>query len=105
MASAAAEQSASELPAGWERLADATDEIVASLAHWRRRALDAEAEVTRLRQAMNDMLLAPADGEIGPVDELKRLRAENALYLSRIVEARKRVSTLLTRVAALEEDR
>jgi hypothetical protein len=51
------------------------------------------------------MLLAPAEGVSGPVDELKRLRAENALYLSRIVEARKRVSTLLTRVAALEEDR
>lgn len=105
MASAAAEQSVNELPAGWERLAEATEQTLASLAQWRRRALDAEGEVARLRQAMNDMLLAPTEGDVAPVDELKRLRAENALYLSRIVEARKRVSTLLERVAALEEGR
>ena len=105
MASDVAEQPLRDLPRGWERLGSATDEIVAALARWRRRALDAEAEVVRLRQAMSDMLAGTPESDEAPVDELQRLRAENALYLSRIVEARKRVSTLLERVAALEENR
>ena len=105
MASAAADQTLHDLPPGWERLGDAVDETLGALAQWRRRALDAEGEVARLREAMNDLLKGSADGDGASVEEVQRLRAENALYLSRIMEARKRVSALLERVAALEEER
>lgn len=108
MASAAADHSAPDLPPGWNRLGNAVDQTLTSLAQWRRRALDAEGEVERLREAMNDLLKANPDrpeGDGAAVEEVQRLRAENALYLSRIMEARKRVSALLARVAALEEER
>lgn len=106
MASAAAEQQPSaDLPPGWERLGGAVENTLGALSRWRRRALDAEDEVARLRQAMNDLLKGSPEGDGAPVDELQRLRAENALYLSRIMEARKRVGALLARVSALEEGR
>lgn len=103
MASDAADHPSPDLPPGWDRLGDAVDQTLSSLAQWRRRALDAEGEVGRLQQAMNDVLRGGAEGNGAAVEEVQRLRAENALYLSRIKEARKRVGALLARVATLEE--
>lgn len=89
--------------AGWERLERAARAAAASLAEWRRRAEVAEREVLRLRAELESVSAgAAAEGAPDGGDELRRLRAENALLSSRAAEARQRVSALLSRLAVLE---
>ena len=88
--------------AGWERLERAARAAADSLAEWRQRAQEAEHEVQRLRtelEQLTSMGPLPSD-ETG--DELRRLRAENAVLTSRAAEARQRVSGLLARLSVLE---
>ncbi len=88
--------------AGWERLERAARSAADSLAEWRRRAVEAEAEVQRLRTELQQLTaLGPLpSGE--PGDEVRRLRAENAVLTSRAAEARQRISGLLARLTVLE---
>ncbi|HEX2092301.1 MAG TPA: hypothetical protein VHG28_07855 [Longimicrobiaceae bacterium] len=87
--------------AGWERLERAAEHAAAALAGWRDRALEAEAEVARLRAALDSVSREGGDASATGA-ELRALRAENALLLSRITEARRRVASLLARLAVLE---
>ncbi|HEU0052640.1 MAG TPA: hypothetical protein VFQ39_05660 [Longimicrobium sp.] len=90
---------------GWERLERAARAAAQSLDEWRRRAREAEAEVVRLRHELEEL------SSLGPLpsseagDELRRLRAENAVLVSRTAEARKRIRGLLARLALLETRR
>ena len=92
---------AAEAPS-WERLEHAARGAASALGEWRRRALEAEHEVQRLRTELEQLT------SIGPLpsdeagDELRRLRAENAVLTSRAAEARQRVSGLLARLSVLE---
>ena len=90
---------------GWERLERAARAAATALEAWRRRAREAEAEVARLRRELEDLTtLGPLpSAEAG--DELRRLRAENAVLSSRTAEARKRITGLLARLAVLEQRR
>ena len=95
----------SDPEAGWERLERAARGAASALADWRRRALEAEHEVQRLRSELEQLTaLGPVPaGEAG--DELRRLRAENAILTSRASEARQRISGLLARLSVLENRR
>ena len=102
----AADDDAGPDPApAWERLERAAQAAAASLEAWRRRAREAEAEVARLRGELEALTtLGPLpSAEAG--DELRRLRAENAVLVSRTAEARKRVTALLARLSVLESRR
>jgi hypothetical protein len=97
-----AELDAPDPEAGWARLERAARAAADQLGDWRRRALEAEHEVQRLRtelQQLTAMGPLPSD-ETG--DELRRLRAENAVLTSRAAEARQRISGLLARLSVLE---
>jgi len=101
--STAADPAPSAPDTGWERLERAAARAASALAAWRSRALLAEAEVDRLRAALEGMTGETALD--GGEDELRRLRAENALLRSRTGEARRRVAALLARLAVLEARR
>ena len=103
--SAAADPAPVPPDTGWERLERAAARAAAALAAWRSRALLAEAEVDRLRDALEGMTGETALDSSGGEDELRRLRAENALLRSRTAEARRRVAALLARLAVLETRR
>ena len=91
--------------AAWERLERAARAAAASHAEWRRRAVEAEHEVQRLRHELEQLTaMGPLPGD-EPADELRRLRAENAVLTSRAAEARQRVSALLARLSVLENRR
>jgi hypothetical protein len=100
MVSDAAESAGSA--AGWERLELAARSAASSVADWRSRAREAEAEVDRLRRELEAVGAATPDDAGG---ELRRLRAENALLSSRTDEARQRIQALLARLAMLEARR
>ncbi len=101
--SAAADPAAPPPEAGWERLERAASRAVAALAAWRGRALEAEAEVARLRAALESVAPGADGGSDRDGDaELRALRAENALLRSRGAEAKRRVTALLARLALLE---
>lgn len=108
MSDAAELPALAEVPAGptpWERLERAAHSAAAAVAGWRRRALEAEAEVGRLRREL-EMVSAAAPSTPGEAsEELRRLRAENALLSSRTDEARKRIRALLTKLSVLESRR
>lgn len=89
---------------GWLRLERAVYDASAAVAAWRRRALEAEAEVARLR---GELEAVAAPGGEGGADsaEARRLRAENALLTSRADEARTRIRGLLAKLAILEQRR
>lgn len=90
-----------ELPPQWTRLERRVEASAVALATWRRRALEAEEEVARLQQALDELAMEreqPSDLR----DAAKRLRAENAALQSRMLQARKRVNALLRRLATLE---
>ena len=92
-------------PAGspWGRLERAAHSAAAALSECRRRASEAEAELLRLRRELEAVsAAAPA---AAPADELRRLRAENALLTSRTEEARTRIRALLAKLAVLEARR
>lgn len=101
----AADDDGPDPAAGWERLERAATSAASALEEWRRRAREAEAEVTRLRQELEELTtLGPLpSAEAG--DELRRLRAENAVLVSRTAEARKRITGLLARLSVLEQRR
>lgn len=89
-----------ELPSQWERLERAVEDAALASAVWKRRAVEAEGEVLRLRRALEE--LASEGSRPGDMDEeLRRLRAENAALQSRMLEARKRVGSLMRRLLAL----
>jgi uncharacterized protein involved in exopolysaccharide biosynthesis len=95
---------APELGAGWTRLERTAEHAAGALVEWRRRALAAEAEVVRLRQALEGLSAEPSS-ERGPAasdDAVRQLRAENAALRSRLAQARQRVHALLARLSALE---
>jgi hypothetical protein len=92
-----------ELPPGWERLEHAADEALLSLDRWRTRALAAEEEIVHLRTAIEDLKQdapAPADAR----DQIRRLRAENTALRSRMNQAHRRISALLSWTDALGGD-
>jgi predicted nuclease with TOPRIM domain len=93
---------AAEPDAPWARLERAAYSAASAVAEWRRRATEAEAEVARLRREL-ERVSAPAAA--APGDELRRLRAENALLASRTDEARTRIRALLAKLAVLESRR
>jgi predicted nuclease with TOPRIM domain len=88
------------LPAGWERLERAAQDASVAVAGWTRRAAEAEDEVARLQRSLEQLA---AGGEAGDDvrEELRRLRAENALLRSRVAQARKRIGALLKRMDTL----
>ena len=104
------------LPAEWLRLERAAEEAALALGRWTRRGREAEDEVERLRAALEDLAgnrpadvpstsrtlepLASPDPEL--MQEIRRLKAENAALRSRMLQARKRLSGLMQRLAALE---
>lgn len=93
--------SRTELPRQWERLERVVEDGAVTVGFWRRRALEAEGEVVRLRRALEDFA---ETGTAVPGDlreEVRRLRAENAALQSRIAEARGRVQSVLKRLVAL----
>lgn len=92
------------LPPGWHRLDRAVKEASTALTVWRRRALEAEEELARLRGTL-ESLASEQDRPDDAADELDRLRAENAALHSRMTQARKRVRTLLGRLGSLEAGR
>lgn len=90
-----------ELPRQWERLERLAEEAAVVVGFWRRRALEAEEEITRLRRALEEVA---AMDQLGPGDlreEVRRVRAENAALQSRLLEARARVQSVLKRLIAL----
>ncbi len=98
----AVEAAAEPAAPGWERLERAARHAATAVAEWRRRAVEAEAEVMRLRGEL-ELVGAAHTGDAG--DELRRLRAENALLSSRTGEARKRIRALMAKLAMLEARR
>lgn len=89
------------LPPDWRRLEQAAEEAGLLLGRWVARAREAEEEVQRLRLALEELAAREPQPEVS-TDELRRLKAENAALHSRMLQARKRVGTLLQRLAALE---
>jgi hypothetical protein len=103
--SAAADPAEAASPdAGWERLERAAGSVAGALAEWRRRALQAEAEVVALRGVL-EQVIAASERQPGDDEELRRLRAENAVLKSRAAEARMRVESLLSKLAVVEGGR
>lgn len=103
MSAAASGPPPADLPPQWGRLERAVEDAAVAVGVWKRRALEAEAELARLRSDMGEL----ARAEVSPDDlggEVRRLRAENSLLQSRMLQARKRVSGLLGRLGALELD-
>jgi hypothetical protein len=90
-----------ELPRQWERLERLVEESAEGIRYWRRRALEAEDEVVRLREALEEVASAaePMEGDLKA--EVRRARAENAALQSRLAEARGRVQSVLKRLVAL----
>jgi predicted RNase H-like nuclease (RuvC/YqgF family) len=91
------------LPTSWARLERAAEETAVAVAFWRRRAHEAEEEVSRLRRAFEELAAErdrPQDLDL----EVRRLRAENTALQSRMLQARKRVAALLRQVSVLEVD-
>ncbi|HEY7767401.1 hypothetical protein [Longimicrobium sp.] len=88
--------------AGWDRLERAARAAAIALDEWRRRAQEAEQEVQRLRGELQDLTSMGSLPSIESGDELRRLRAENAVLTSRAAEARQRITGLLARLAILE---
>ena len=98
--SADAEPRKGELPGEWERLERAIEEAAVSLGRSTRRVRESEEEVAQLRRTLEE--LSSKSGEKELLDEVTRLRAENAALRSRMLQARKRVHGLMQRLSALE---
>jgi hypothetical protein len=92
-----------ELPREWERLERVAEAAASEVVFWRRRTVEAEEEVARLRQALEELALSRQDtGD--ERREVVRLRAQNTALQSRMLQARKRIGALLKRLSALEID-
>lgn len=90
-----------ELPRQWERLERLAEEAAAVVGFWRRRALEAEEEIVRLRGALEEVASTGHDVPGDLREEVRRVRAENAALQSRLLEARGRVQSVLKRLVAL----
>ena len=89
-----------ELPRQWERLERLAEEAAVVVGFWRRRAMEAEEEVTRLRAALEEVAsVGTVPGDLR--EEVRRVRAENAALQSRLAAARGRVEGMLKRLIAL----
>lgn len=93
-----------EPPAGWDRLERAAEEAALAVGFWKRRALEAEDELQRLRRTLEAIgrEREQAEPKEDLREEIRRLRAENAALGSRMKQARARVGALLRRLGALE---
>lgn len=91
-----------ELPREWSRLERVAETAAAEVVFWRRRTLEAEEELGRLRRALEEV--ATRQESADDRREVVRLRAENTALQSRMMQARKRIGALLKRLAALEID-
>lgn len=91
------------LGAPWSRLERAAEDAAVVVASWRRRAVEAEDELARLRRTLEEMASAE-DGGDADRDEVRRLRAQNAVLHSRVTQARKRIGALLKRMDTLGAD-
>jgi len=89
-----------ELPREWERLERVAETAAAEVVFWRRRTVEAEDEVGRLRRALEQVATRGDEGD--DRREVVRLRAELTALQSRMLQARKRIGALLKRLAALE---
>jgi hypothetical protein len=92
-----------ELPREWERLERVAEAAASEVVFWRRRTAEAEEEVTRLRQSLEELALTRQESG-DERREIVRLRAENSALQSRMLQARKRIGGLLKRLSALEID-
>jgi hypothetical protein len=88
----------------WDRLERSAHEATAALTLWKRRAREAEEEVIRLRLALEDHATGRMEPGLDLRDEVRRLRAENTALHSRMLQARKRVASLMKRLSALGID-
>lgn len=105
MASAAADRAKrAELPAHWDRLERAAEDAAMAVSFWKRRAVEAEEELGRMRQSLERLAKAEGTDPADLREEVKRLRAENTALHSRMQQARKRVQALLKRVMSLEAE-
>ena len=100
MSTVAEQPTRPDLLPSFGRLEKVAEEAALALSYWRRRALEAEAEVERLRQSLEG-LATGRDAPDSVEEEVGRLRAENAALRSRMLQARTRVNTLLKRLIAL----
>ena len=91
-----------DAPGGWDRLDRVARSAAAALGEWRRRALQSEGELTRLRVELEALSAMGPLPSAEPEDELRRLRAENAVLSSRVEQVRERVRRLLATLSALE---
>jgi len=83
----------------WARLERAADDALSALDGWRSRALEAEAELSRLREVLEGIASEPL-----PEEEARGLRAENAALRARMAEAHKRITRLVSRMSSLHTD-
>ena len=86
----------------WARLERAVENATLSLGRWSRLARESEEEVVRLRRSLEELAAQRSDAP-DVAAELKRLKAENALLRSRMLQAQKRISGLMQRLAALHQ--
>lgn len=100
MSSAGKGSDGGRIPASLDRLERAARDASVVVASWKRRALEAEDEVTRLRQSLEELASGGGMSEDAR-EEVRRLRAENSALHSRVVQARKRAVALLKRLDTL----
>ena len=100
--STVAKRGTENFPPEWARLERAAEEASSLLAQWINRAKEAEDEVERLRRALEELAGDRSSAETTTVQEVRRLKAENAALQSRMLQARKRVAALMQRLAALD---
>ena len=89
-----------ELSGPWDRLERVAEESAVAVAFWRRRALEAEEEIGRLRRALEEVSAGERERPDDVLEALRRSRAENAALRSRLLQARKRVQMVLRRLVA-----
>lgn len=89
-------------PQEWGRLERAAEDAGGLLERLVRRAHAAEEEVQRLRQSLEEVAEGRAITSDDTAQQVRQLKAENAALRSRLLQARKHVSGLMQRLAALE---
>jgi hypothetical protein len=86
----------------WDRLDLAARAAASALGEWRHRALQAETEVARLRGELEALSALGPLPSAEPADEMRRLRAENAVLSSKVEQTRERIRRLLATLTVLE---
>lgn len=98
--SSVAKRGTENFPSEWGRLERAAEDASGLLGRLIDRAQQAEEEVERLRQSLEE-LAAGRSVTDDAAQQLRRLKAENAALQSRMLQARKRVAALMQRLSAL----